>query len=84
MVDGESSTSGNRNDWRVRVATSVGTLAGASLALLWRPEFFGGGFLIGMIGFLIFCGVGGVVGQLVGRQLVRQAPHLPPDHPPGE
>jgi hypothetical protein len=60
----------------------VGTLAGATIALLWRPEFFSGGFWLGMLGFGIFVAVGGVLGQLVGRRLFRPSPGGPPDQPP--
>jgi hypothetical protein len=60
----------------------VGTLTGATVALLWRPDFFGGGFWLGMLGFGIFVAVGGVLGQLVGRLLFRPSSGGPPAPPP--
>jgi hypothetical protein len=45
MGNGEQSGPGGPSDWRVRLATAVGVLAGAAIALLWRPDlrrFFDG------------------------------------------
>ena len=81
MANGERPGSGGRTDWPVRVATSVGILVGASVALLWRPEFFSG-FWLGMLGFCIFLAVGGVLGRLVGGLLFRPSSGGPPAHPP--
>lgn len=71
MGNGERSGSGGRGDWRVRLATGVGICAGAAIALLWRPDFFSGGFWLGMIGFCVFLVVGAVLGRLVGGLLFR-------------
>jgi hypothetical protein len=51
MGNGERSGRGSGSDWRVRLATAVGLVAGAAIALLWRPDFLGGGFWLGMLGF---------------------------------
>jgi hypothetical protein len=82
MGNGERSGSGSQLPWQVRLATGVGTVAGAAAALLWRPDFFGGGFWLGLIGFCLFCGVGGVLGRLVGGLLFRPSSAGPPDTPP--
>jgi hypothetical protein len=60
----------------------AGAGAGAAIALLWRPNFIGG-FWPGLIGFVIFTTVGGVLGRLVGRLLFRPSSGGPPGHPPG-
>lgn len=73
----EGSGSGGRGDWPVRLATMVGVAAGAVTALLWRPDLFSG-FWLGPIGFAIFIGIGGVLGQLVGRLLFRPSSGEPP------
>ena len=82
MGNGERSGPGGPSDWRVRLATGVGIGAGAALALLWRPDVFGGGFWLGMIGFGVFMAVGAVVGRLVGGLLFRPSSGGPPDPPP--
>jgi hypothetical protein len=82
MGDGERSGSGGRSDSRVRLATSVGLLAGAAVALLWRPDFFGGGFWLGLVGFCVFMVVGAALARLVGALLFRRPSGGPPDHPP--
>lgn len=74
MTDGEQSCSDGRLDGPVRLAIAVGTLVGASIALLWRPVLgwpWPDGFWPGMIGFGIFTGAGGVLGRLVGGLLFR-------------
>jgi hypothetical protein len=70
--------SGSRNNWPVRLATMVGTGAGAAVALLWRPDL--GGFWQGLIAFAILTGAGAVLGWLVGRLLFRASSGGPPDH----
>jgi hypothetical protein len=82
MANGERSGSGGRSDWPVRLATGLGVLAGGAVALLWRPDFFGAGFWLGLIGFCVVVGVGGVLGRLVGGLLFRPSSGGPPDHPP--
>ena len=82
MGNGERSGPGGRNDWRVRLSTGVGICAGATIALLWRPDFFGGGFWLGMLGFCLFMGVGAVLGRLVGWLLFRPSSGGPPASPP--
>ena len=54
MESEERSVPSGRNDWPVKIGTSVGVLTGAAVALLWRPEFFGGSFWMGMLGFGLF------------------------------
>jgi hypothetical protein len=83
MENGERSGSGGRSDWPVRLATGVGTVAGASAALLLRPEFGESWeFWPGLIGFVVFCAVGAVLGRLVGGLLFRPPSGGPPEHPP--
>jgi hypothetical protein len=82
MGNGERSGQGGGSDWRVRLATAAGLLVGAAIALLWRPDFFGGGFWMGTLGFCLFMGVGGVLGRLVGGLLFRPSSGGPPDPPP--
>jgi hypothetical protein len=72
MVNSEQSGSGGRTDWRVRLATGVGTGVGATVALLVRPDL--GSFWLGMIAFLAVTGVGALLGRLVGSLLVRRPP----------
>jgi hypothetical protein len=57
----------------------VGGAAGAAIALLWRPDFFSGGLLLGPIGFCVFVVAGIVLGQLAGRLLFRPSPGGPPE-----
>ena len=78
MGNGERSGSGDRSDWRVRLATGVGTAAGAALGLfVIKPLVDIPGFWLGLIAFLAVTGVGGVLGRLVGGLLFR-----PPVGPP--
>lgn len=79
MENGEQSGSGGRTDWRVRLATSVGAIVGASLGLLLRPTLHGfwpalQGFWLGLIAFGAACGVGGVLGRIAGSLLFRSPP----------
>ncbi len=82
MQNGERSGPGGRYDWRVRLATAVGIIAGAAVALLWRPDFFGGGFWLGLVGFCVFMGAGAVLGRLVGGLLFRPSSGGPPGPSP--
>ena len=83
MGNSERSGSGGRSDWRVRLATGVGTVAGAALGLfVIKPLVDIPGFWPGMIAFLAVSGVGGVLGRLVGGLLFRPSSGGPPDHPP--
>jgi len=72
MANGERSGSGGRRDWRVPLATMAGTGAGASVALLWRPDL--GGLWAGLIGFGVVTGVGAVLGRLAGYFLFQRPP----------
>jgi hypothetical protein len=79
MENGERSGSGGGNDWQVKLATGVGTIAGAAVALfvikpLWAVEL---PLWQGLLAFLAVTGVGGVLERTVGGLLFR-----PPDHPP--
>jgi hypothetical protein len=72
MGNGERSGSGGGSDWRVRLATGVGTLIGAAVALfVIRPLMNPLPFWQGMIAFLLVAGAGGVLGRLVGGLLFR-------------
>jgi hypothetical protein len=57
-------------------------MAGAAIALLWRPEFFSGSLWLGTLGFCLFMGVGAVLGRLVGGLLFRPSSGGPPGSPP--
>jgi hypothetical protein len=80
MRNGERSGSDGRSNLLVRLATMAGAVAGGAVALLWRPDL--GGFWAGLIGFGIFIGVGGVLGQLLGGLVFRPSSGGPPDHSP--
>ena len=83
MGNGERSGSDGSSDWRVRLATGVGTVAGAALALfVIKPLVDIPGFWPGLIAFVAVTGVGGVLGRLVGGLLFRPSSGGPPDPPP--
>jgi pantoate kinase len=83
MGNGERSGSGSWSDWRVRLATGVGTAAGAALGLfVIKPLVDIPGFWPGLIAFVAVTGVGGVLGRLVGGLLFRPSPGGPPNPPP--
>ncbi len=72
---------GERSPFRTARATGgsdstprVGLGAGAALALLWRPDFLGGGFWLGTIGFFVFMGVGAVRVRLFVRAVRAGVP----------
>jgi hypothetical protein len=73
----------DRRDVKVRLATSVGVLIGAAVAIfvikpLVEPlaEL---PFWLGLIAFAVTVGVGGILGKLVGRLLFRPPSGGPPD-----
>lgn len=70
MGDGELSGLGGSSDWRVRLATMVGTGAGAAVALLWHPEL--GSFWLGLLAFMALLIVGALLGRLGGSLMFRQ------------
>ena len=83
MGNGERSGSGGQSDWPVKLATGVGTITGAAVALfvvkpLVQPlvEL---PFWLGLPAFLAVTGVGGVLGQLAGRLLFRPSSGGSPD-----
>jgi hypothetical protein len=80
MGNGERSGSGGRGDWPVRLATGVGTCAGAAVALLLRRDL--GSFWLGLLAFVLVTGLGGLLGRLVGGLLFRPSSGGPPDPPP--
>lgn len=80
MGNGERSGSGGRGDWPVRLATAIGVGIGGAIALLWKPEFFSGSLWLGLLGYGLFCAVGGILGRLVGGMLFRS----PSSGPSGE
>jgi hypothetical protein len=82
MHNGEQSGPDDWSDWRVRLATGVGIVAGAAVALLWRPDFFAGEFWLGLLGFCVFMLVGAVLGGLVGGLLFRASSGRPPGPAP--
>ena len=83
MGSDERSSSGGRSDGRVRLATGVGTVAGAALALfVIKPLVDIPGFWPGLIAFVAVSGAGGVLGWLVGGLLFRPSSGGPPDPPP--
>jgi hypothetical protein len=83
MGNEERAGADGRSDWPVRLATGVGTCAGATLALfVIKPLIEIPGFWPGLIAFVAVCGVGGVIGRLVGGLLFRPPSGGPPDPPP--
>ena len=83
MGNGERSGPDGRSDWRVRLATGGGTVAGAAIALfVIKPLVDIPGFWPGLIAFVAVSGVGGVLGRLVGGLLFRPSPGGPPNPPP--
>jgi hypothetical protein len=84
MGNGEGSGSGGRSDWRVRLATGVGTVVGAAIALfVIKPLVDIPGFWPGLIAFVAVTGVGGLLGRLVGGLLFRPLSAGPPDFEKG-
>lgn len=73
MGSGEPSGSGGPGDWQVRLATAIGVGVGGAIALLWKPEFFSGSLWMGLIGYGLFCAVGGILGRLVGGWCFRSS-----------
>ena len=75
MANGERSSSGGGSDWPVRLATGVGTVAGAALGLfVIKPLVDIPGFWPGLIAFVAVSGVGGVLGRLAGSLLFQRPP----------
>jgi hypothetical protein len=72
MGNGERPGSGGASDWRPRLATGLGTVTGAAVAVLSRRDL--GGFWVGMLAFLVVTGVGGVLGRLAGYLLFQRSP----------
>ncbi len=72
MGNGERSGSGGGSDWRARLATGAGTGAGATIALLCRPDL--GGLWAGLLGFGLVTAVGGALGRLAGYLLFQRVP----------
>jgi hypothetical protein len=79
MGNGERSGSGGRSDGPVRVATMAGAAAGAAVALFVVKPLIDLPFWLGLIAFVVLLGVGGVLGQLVGRRLFWPSSGGPPD-----
>ena len=83
MGNGERSGSSGRSDGPVRLATGLGTVAGAALGLfVIKPLVDIPGFWPGLIAFCIVAGVGGALGRLVGVLLFRPSSGGPPVTPP--
>jgi ABC-type nickel/cobalt efflux system permease component RcnA len=80
MGNGERSGSGDRGEWPVRLATGLGTCAGAAVALLLRRDL--GSFWLGLLAFVLVTGLGGLLGRLVGGLLFRSPDRRPPGPPP--
>jgi hypothetical protein len=83
MGNGARCGSSGRSDWRVRLATGVGIVAGAAPGLfVISPLVDIPGFWPGLIAFVAVAGVGGVLGRLVCGLLFRPSPGGPPNPPP--
>lgn len=83
MANEERSGPAGGLSWPVRLATSIGVLIGASVALfVIRPLVGELPFLQGMLAFGAMCGVGGVLGRLVGNLLFPPSSEGPPEQPP--
>jgi hypothetical protein len=75
MGNGPQSDLDSRTEWRVRLATGLGTLVGATIALfVIRPLVHLDGILLGTIAFLAVSGLGGVLGRLAGYFLFQRRP----------
>jgi hypothetical protein len=84
MGNGERSGSGGRSDLPVRLATGVGTVAGAAIALfVIKPLVDIPGFWPGLIAFVAVTGAGAVLGRLVGGLRFRPSSGGPPDDKKG-
>jgi hypothetical protein len=83
MGNGERAGSGGRGDWRVRLATGVGTVVGATVALFVVKPLVELPFWPGLLAFVAVAGAGGVLGQLVGRLLFRPSSGGPPEDKKG-
>ncbi len=83
MGNGERSTPDGRSNGRVRLATTLGLMAGAALGLfVIKPLVDIPGFWSKLVAFAAVVGVGGVLGRLVGGLLFRPSTGGPPDSPP--
>jgi hypothetical protein len=72
----ERSGSSGRDDWRIRLATGLGTLTGSAIALfVIKPLVDIPGFWLGLLAFVAVSGAGGVLGGLVGWLLFRRRPN---------
>jgi hypothetical protein len=60
-----------RDDWRIKLATMVGTAAGAAVALLWHPDL--GSFWLALLAFMALLVAGALLGRFAGSFLFRQA-----------
>jgi hypothetical protein len=69
MESVERSGSGDRNVWRVKLATGVRTVAGASVGLVLRRDL--GSFWLGRLAFGVVTATGGVPGRLADGLLFR-------------
>ncbi|HZY87291.1 MAG TPA: hypothetical protein VFE78_20820 [Gemmataceae bacterium] len=75
MGNGEQSGSGGGSDWRVRLATGVGTVAGATVALfVIKPLVDIPGLWLGMLAFVAVLGSGALLGRLAGYLLFQRPP----------
>jgi len=72
MGNGERSGSDGRGDWPVRLATGVGTAAGAAVALFVVRPLVELPFRLGLLAFVAVPGVGGALG-LAGSVRRRRA-----------
>jgi hypothetical protein len=73
MENGDRSGSRGLSDWPVRLATGVGTVIGAAVAVfVIKPLVVIPGFWPGLIAFVAVAGVGGVLGRLVGGLVCRR------------
>jgi hypothetical protein len=72
MGNNDRSGSGSRDDGRIRLATGVGTVVGASVALFVIKPLVELPFLLGLLAFVLVCGIGGVLGRIVGQMLYRR------------
>jgi hypothetical protein len=80
MGNRERSGSGDRSDWRFRLAEMAGGGAGMAVALLVGAFVDLGGFWPGLIAVALAIVVGILLGRFVGGLLFPPSSGGPPDH----
>jgi hypothetical protein len=82
MGSGERSGPGGRADLRVRIATGVGVVVAATVALFVIKPLVELPFWPGLLAFVAVLTVGALLGRFVGGLLSRPSSGGPPGRPP--